>query len=333
MWRLRIFAPVSGRRAVAALVGALAQAPARPAPAQEGPPPAAEAPATGTPDDGEPALAAAPPEAAPDAAHPGARLPDEDCLARTLCSVKDKIRWRVKAWKPETCQRVARGVLASARAHDIDPTLLVGIMINESDMNEKAVRITKLKDNLEAKDSGLMGVRCILGKHDRCLNGNVRDLPWKDLMDPVINIEMGARELAYWRDGGAAVTRVVKKRRDEHGRWRPVMRDVPCTHKTHAWWAHYNHGPHYIAKGFARHYPHRIAVLANAVAKVMNVETPGLRGTITMQDPGRPPRTLDKPVETRHRKLCAQIRQASGTCSQLALAREGACAPLADSPR
>lgn len=243
-------------------------------------------------------------------------LPNENCLWRTICAVKEKIRWHTPAWKPETCIRVARGVLASARRHDIDPMLILGIMINESDMNDKAIRITSPSGGRLAKDSGLMAVRCIVDpKKNVCLNGNVRGMPWKDLMDPVANIEAGARELAYFRDGGA-VSRRVMRVRDDSGHLRHVMKDVPCAHKTHGFWAHYNHGPRYIDTGFARHYPHRIAVLAHAMAQSMGVDDKDLSSmVVTMRDYGKPARRIDKPVETRHKKLYAQILETSGSCA------------------
>jgi hypothetical protein len=171
---------------------------------------------------------------------------------------------------------------------------------------------------LYAKDSGLMAIRCIVDDHDRCTNGNVRGMPWKQVMDPVTNIELGARELARWRDG-AGIMRTTVVRRDEHGQRHTVTKEVPCAHKTHAWWAHYNHGPRYIDKGYPRHYPHRIAVLDHALATVMNLPTPELsQGRITIRDPGKRERTPDRPLEPRYKKLTGQILS-SGTCSALAL--------------
>ena len=94
---------------------------------------------------------------------------------------------------------------------------------------------------------GLMAIRCLLDEHDRCTNGNVRGMPFKELMDPVTNIELGARELAHWRDGGGVMTKTIVKL-DSQGHRQKVTKEVACDHKTHAWWAHYNHGPRYIAK-------------------------------------------------------------------------------------
>jgi hypothetical protein len=242
----------------------------------------------------------------------------DSCLAKTICSVKQKIRWQTPAWTPSQCQRIAAAVSSSAKKHDLSTTLLLSVMINESDMNEKATRVYLRGDKVYAKDGGLMAIRCIVDKKDHCVNGNVRGMAWKNLMDPVTNIEVGARELAYWRDGGG-VARVQVRRRDGSGHLQKVTKDVPCQHLTHAWWAHYNHGPRYIDKGYPRHYPHRIAVIDHALATVMNVDAPELtRRRITIHDPGKRERTVDRPLEPRFRKLYGQILD-SGSCAPVAL--------------
>ena len=171
------------------------------------------------------------------------------CLAQTICAVKERIRWQTPAWTPSQCRRIADAVATSAKRHDLSPTLLLAIMVNESDMNEKAARIYTRDGKVYAKDGGLMAIRCLLDDHDRCTNGNVRGVAWKDLMDPVTNIELGARELAHWRDGGGVMTKTIVKL-DASGHRQRVTKDVPCDHKTHGWWAHYNHGPRYIDKGY-----------------------------------------------------------------------------------
>jgi hypothetical protein len=251
-------------------------------------------------------------------AHPAAAPVSEACLAQTICAVKERIRWQTPAWTPSQCRRIADAVNDSAKRHDISPTLLLAIMVNESDMNEKAARAYTRDGKIYAKDGGLMAIRCMLDDKERCTNGNVRGVAWKDLMDPVKNIELGARELAHWREGGG-VTRKTIVKLDRDGQRYQVTKNVPCQHKTHAWWAHYNHGPRYIDKGYARHYPHRVAVLDHAFATVMNVPTPELEaGRITIHDPGKRERTADRPLEPRFKKLCEQIRS-SGTCSALAL--------------
>ena len=262
------------------------------------------------------------PQADPDAAAAAAAAANaaaaEACLAKTICSVKEKIRWQTPAWTPSQCRHIAESVETSAKKHDLSPTLLLAIMVNESDMNEKSARVYTRNGKVYAKDGGLMAIRCLLDEHDRCTNGNVRGVAWKDLMDPATNIELGARELARWRDGGG-VTRVTVVRRDAQGHRYTVTQDVPCQHKNHAYWAHYNHGPRYIDKGYPRHYPQRIAVLDHAFATVMNVPAPELTaGRITIHDPGKRERTIDRPLEPRYRKLYDEILS-GGTCSALAL--------------
>ncbi len=243
-------------------------------------------------------------------------MPSLSCLANTICEVKDRVRWRTPAWKPAYCELIANAVLDSSKRYAIPPSLLLAIMINESDMNEKAFRTTLKQGKLYAKDGGLMGIRCIVDKEGRCSNGNVRGMPWREVMDPVTNIDIAARELAHWRDGGG-VTAVTVRTRDSDGVLRTKIRQVPCTHKTHAYWAHYNHGPHYIDRGPARHYPHRIAVLYYALARAMNMDTTALTSMrLTVTDPGKRPRTADRPVEARYQKLCQAIRSVGPVCSE-----------------
>jgi hypothetical protein len=248
----------------------------------------------------------------------GPEIHGPSCLKQTICAVKEKIRWQTPAWTPSQCGRIADAVATSAKRHDLSPTLLLAIMVNESDMNEKAARLYTRDGKVYAKDGGLMAIRCMLDEHERCTNGNVRGVAWKDLMDPVTNIELGARELARWRDGGGVMSKTIVKL-DADGHRQHVKKDVPCDHKNHAWWAHYNHGPRYIDKGYPRHYPHRIAVLDHAFATVMNTPAPELTaGHITIHDPGKRERTVDRPLEPRYKKLYEQI-MSGGTCSALAL--------------
>ena len=248
----------------------------------------------------------------------GGEVHASSCLAQTICAVKEKIRWQTPAWTPSQCGRIADAVATSAKRHNLSPTLMLAIMVNESDMNEKAARVYTRDGKVYAKDGGLMAIRCLLDDHDRCTNGNVRGVAWKELMDPATNIELGARELAHWRDGGGVMTKTITKL-DADGHRVRVAKEVPCDHKTHAWWAHYNHGPRYIDKGYPRHYPHRIAVLDHAFATVMNMPAPELTaGRITIHDPGKRERTVDRPLEPRYKKLYAQILS-GGTCSAIAL--------------
>jgi len=242
----------------------------------------------------------------------------DSCLTKTICAVKEKIRWQTPAWTPSQCRRISDAVSASAKKYDLSSTLLLAIMINESDMNERATQVYKRGGKVYAKDAGLMAIRCHIDSQNRCTNGEVRGLSWKKLMDPVTNIEIGARMLAHYRDGGAVMEKTVT-RRDGSGHLHRVTKEIPCSHKNHAFWAHYNHGPRYIDKGYPRHYPHRIAVLDHALATVMNLPTPELsQGRITIRDPGKRERTPDRPLEPRYKKLTGQILS-SGTCSALAL--------------
>jgi hypothetical protein len=247
--------------------------------------------------------------------------PSASCLATTICEVKDRVRWRTPAWKPEYCERMASAVLESSKRHDVPPSLILAVMINESDMNEKAFRTTMKQGTLYAKDGGLMGIRCVVDKHGHCTNGNVRGFAWTDVMDPVQNIDIGARELGHWRHGGG-ITNVTVRTRDGNGIMRTKQRQIPCTHKTHAYWAHYNHGPHYIDRGPARHYPHRVAVLYFALSRAMNIDTTSLTSMrLTITDPGKRPRTADRPVEARYQKLCQAIRGVGPVCTERSTAQ------------
>jgi hypothetical protein len=242
--------------------------------------------------------------------------PNASCLATTICEVKDRVRWRTPAWKPAFCERIANAVLESSKRHDVPAPLILAVMINESDMNEKAFRTTVKANTVYAKDGGLMGIRCVVDKHGRCKNGNVRGFKWSEVMDPVRNIDIGARELAHWRHGGGIVEKTVRVR-DRHGVLHSKVRKVPCSHRTHAYWAHYNHGPHYIDRGPARHYPHRVAVLYYALARAMKLDTTELTSMrLTVRDRGKRARTADRPVEPRYRKLCQMIQGVGPVCDE-----------------
>jgi hypothetical protein len=290
------------RRAIAALAGMVALPAAAPVQAASASPAAL--------------LESSAPDATP--AQPDRAAPPESCLASTICSVKERVRWHAPAWSPSFCHRIAQGVLDSAKRNDISPSLLLAVMVNESDMNEHAAPVTMKNGRVYAKDSGLMGIRCILDKRGYCSNAYVRGMAWRKVMDPITNIELGARELGRWKKGGG-VTRITVRVR-ENGQLVTKQKNVPCQHKTHAFWAHYNHGPRYIDHGFARHYPHRVAVLEYAIAEALNVEATELKTTsrITIHDRGQRDRTADRPVEPRFRKLCSQIREVGGQCSNVA---------------
>ncbi|HXU81531.1 MAG TPA: transglycosylase SLT domain-containing protein [Polyangia bacterium] len=261
------------------------------------------------------AAAAESPELRPDGE---AAFPPASCLASTICRLKDKVRWHAPAWSPQVCERIAEGVLASARKNDVSPALILAVMVNESDMNEKAAPVTMKNGRIYAKDSGLMGIRCVFGKgNGMCTNGYVKGMSWRKVMDPLTNIELGARQLSRWRTDGV-VKKMVSVR--EGGHLVQKKKYVQCQHRNHAFWAHYNHGPLYIDHGFARHYPHRVAVLEYALARALGVEAPELKevARITMHDRGQRDRTPDRPIEARFRKLCGQIDEVGGQCSNVA---------------
>ena len=185
----------------------------------------------------------------------GGPAPAPACLAQTICAVKERIRWQTPAWTPSQCRRIADAVDDSAKRHDISPTLAARGH-GQRKRHERKVRARVQRDGkIYAKDGGLMAIRCMLDDKDRCTNGNVRGVAWKDLMDPVN--EHRARR---------ARARALARRRRRHAQRRSssatatehrykVTKNVPCQHKTHAWWAHYNHGPRYIDKGYAASLP------------------------------------------------------------------------------
>lgn len=140
-------------------------------------------------------------------------------------------------------------------------------------------------------------------------------------MTPANNIALGARELAYWRDGGG-VERGEQTWRDREGVVQRRERLVRCRHKDHAYWAHYNHGERYLDHGLARHYPHRVAVLYYAIAQALKLDTrPLTSAVVTVRDPGQRARTVDRPVEARYRKLCEAIRESAPRCDAIVTAK------------
>lgn len=244
----------------------------------------------------------------------------ESCVADTLCRIKGRISRKAHSWKPETCRTMARGFLDTAARHDLHPALLIAVAINESDLNEEAFATDTKDGAVHATDGGLMGIRCITDKKGRCTNGNVRGISWKDVMDPLTNIELGARELSHYRDG-AGIELIEKSRKGRRGEVTVRKHYVRCKHKTHAYWAHYNHGPIYKGTSDSRHYPHRVAVLYYALAQAMSMEIPDelATGTLTVRDRGKRARQADRPVETRYKELTSIIAE-SGSCRSVALA-------------
>ncbi len=244
----------------------------------------------------------------------------EECLASAICAIKQRIRWRTPAWTPEFCEAIARTVLESSRKHQLPPLLLVAIMINESTMNEGAVRITLKQGTLYAKDGGLMGLRCVIDKHGRCRNGDLRGMTWSQVVEPMTNITLAARQLAYWRDSGGVEERKTIARGSD-GVMRTRSRLVHCTHSDHAFWAHYNHGMRFIDRGPARYYPNRVGSLYQALSRTLRMdESPyvgqglasaglkGLRGMGTRR------------LGSHQRSLSRTIMDAAPTCKQSATA-------------
>lgn len=238
-----------------------------------------------------------------------------ECLATTLCAIKDRIRWRTPAWKPEFCTKIAHAVFDSSKRYELSPALIIAVMMNESDLNENAQRMTMKNSSIYAIDGGLMGIRCIPDRQNRCTNGHVRGIPLKSVLDPVTNIELGARMLAHYKKAGGVLT-VTVRTRDRSGQLRTKQKNVTCPHRNHAYWAHYNHGPRYIDHGPARHYPHRIAVLYYALARAMSADTTEVTETrLTVKDPNQRQRTADRPIGFRYRKLCQSIREVGTACT------------------
>jgi hypothetical protein len=206
---------------------------------------------------------------------PAPATPDPQAtLAQSLCDLKRKIGARRGAWAPARCREVAAAVLSSAARHDLSPALLLAVMIQESDLDETAARVSHPHGGL-AKDSGLMGIRCVLGKGGRCTNALVRGMPWRQVMDPATNVELGARYLAHYRDA-----------------------PMRCRHRDHAYWAHYNHGTRYISRGDARFYPRRVAALYSVLSEKLGLETPAVSREKTMAALGRRSIELSAAIRT-----------------------------------
>jgi hypothetical protein len=232
---------------------------------------------------------------------------DEAGLASTLCALKQEVRWRTSAWSPATCQRIARAVLTSAAKHALSPALILGVMLNESDLDENVRTPYRKHGVVYATDSGLMGIRCVFDRRGRCGNGHVRGMRPRDVIDPVNNIALGAQELAYTRDRGGVERKTVAVKLPDGGR-ALARKLVRCRHRTHAYWAHYNHGSFYISRGFARHYGHRVGVLYYAFARTLGLPDQEVTAhPLTVRDPGARARTADRPVEARFRTLTQKI--------------------------
>jgi hypothetical protein len=232
----------------------------------------------------------------------------EGCLASALCSLRQRVNARKGAWTPAFCQALADGVLTSARRHELAPALLLAVMMNESDLDEKAARVSHPDGGL-AKDSGLMGIRCVIGPRGRCTNGFVKGMAWRAVMDPLTNVELGAVYLAHYRDGGGRSTIQVRTR-DADGTIGTRVKNVPCAHRDHAYWAHYNHGTHFISHGQARLYPHHVAVLQDALAETLGLDRELASPHYTLRSLQR----AEGAGAQRYLQLSAMIRAESALC-------------------
>jgi hypothetical protein len=278
-----------GALVLAAAAGLLSLSPKAPAPALPPPPP---------------------PAAAPPAPLSYLGL-EELTLARTLCSLKEEVRFRAAAWSPATCEKMARAVLTASAKYRLSPALILGVMLNESDLDENVRTPYRKGGVVYATDSGLMGIRCVFDRQGRCGNGHVRGMLPSEVIDPATNIALGAQELAYNRDRGGVERRTVAVRLDD-GTSVLSQKLVRCRHRTHAYWAHYNHGSFYIAHGFPRHYGHRVGVLYYAFARTLGLpDREVTTHPLTVRDPGAQPRTADRPVEARFRRLTEKIYRAA----------------------
>jgi hypothetical protein len=246
-------------------------------------------------------------------------------LAAALCATKESVRWHAAAWSPQMCHAVAAAVITAAVKHQLSASLILGVMLNESDLDENVVTKYRAGGRVYAQDSGLMGVRCVFDGAGRCANGVVRGMTAAQTTEFATNIDLGAQILARARAGDGVEKRVVRQQLAD-GEIVTTTKLVRCRHKNHAWWAHYNHGSFYIAHGFARHYPQRVAVLSYAWAQSLGLPHEELFGhPLTVTDPGQRPRTADQPVERRFRVLVDKIYSATGTrpASESALASLG----------
>lgn len=217
------------------------------------------------------------------------------CFAETLCAIKESVRWGTPKWEQAMCYRVANAIISAEKEYNIPRDLILAFMINESDMDEKAVRTYENdKGELYAQDGGLLGIRCVLGDdHKHCKNPQAKALRPTDLFKPEVNIRLGAAWLHTLK----------------------TSTDCPNKHKDHPWFAHYNWGSKVFHKGVPRSYPQRIAVLWRAIATTIRVDRPEIDKLRFVQVPGQKKITIDTPVGKRHRDLVKKIHAcAKYTC-------------------
>jgi hypothetical protein len=234
-------------------------------------------------------------------------------LATELCETQHRIRWprsgprAEPAWSNAECLELAHEFEEAGRAVGLDPLFLVSFAVNESDLRTGVHRVSTshVKGRLRrALDLGLMGLRCVLGEEGklagRCINPPLRGLRPSEAARPSTNIRRAAEILAGLKAG---VPLLVTRREGDR-----LVRDVQlCKHRNHPYWAHYNWGTRVIERGRPRHYPHRVAVLYWALGRSLGRSTPELEGARFVQDRGKRPRQVDRPVGARQKRLVEQI--------------------------
>jgi len=227
----------------------------------------------------------------PDASPP--KNVDDLCFAESLCAFKEAIRWKTPKWEHSMCYRIANAIIREEHTYGIPRDFQLAIMINESDMNEKAMKEVVKDGRVVARDGGLMGIRCKIGLDGRCSNlGSLRPA---DVMRPEINIHLASRKLASLRDRSR------------------------CLHRDHPWFAHYNWGDKVFTTGTPKRYPLRVAVLWKAIADKLALRRPEIDSLRFSKDNGKLA-MLDSPIGIRSKELVRKIRfQALYSCSGDAL--------------
>lgn len=230
------------------------------------------------------------------------KVPDRSCFIETACKIQSKVAPRKKVWTDEQCESIAGAFYDIGEEVGISPELLLAVSINESDLNAKSRLSYERDGKIWAVDVGLMGIRCVLGKSQRCININGQRVTLTQLQDPKENIRLGAE--------------MLKRLRDERVVYVSGGRKETCAHKKHAWWAHYNWGHRVFHVGKHRHYPHRVGTLFHAVTKALGSKPVELQtvGQVSVKDPGRLPRQIDRPVGRRYKELVSVIHGCSGVC-------------------
>ena len=136
----------------------------------------------------------------------------DSCMVKTICAVKQKIRWMTPAWTPQECQRIANAIESSSKQHDLQPDAAA----RDHDQRERHER-EGVPGLLVARRQGLREGRRVDGNPLTWSTTKIivsmamcAAWPGKTSWTRSTNIEVGARELAYWRDGGGITSRTIK---------------------------------------------------------------------------------------------------------------------------